>query len=169
MDKVEIAAIMGTFQSALTDFRYLRSVWKKNAEEERLLGVSLTGIMDNALMANKLDEEYLKEILDTLKQKVIRTNEEYANLLGIAPSVATTTIKPSGTVSQLVDSSSGIHPRFSSYYNRRVRNDKKDPLSSFLIGQGVPYEEDKMNKDMLVFSFPMSAPNAVTTDRKSVV
>lgn len=126
--------------------------------------------MDNLIFSNSYDTEWLEEILATLKQKVIRTNEEWADKLNINRSVATTTIKPSGTVSQLVDSSSGIHPRFSKYYIRRVRNDKKDPLSDFLISQGVPYEEDRMNKDMVVFSFPMAAPEgSITTDKMSAI
>jgi len=161
--KVEIATIIGTFQSALTDFKYLRSVWKNNCEEERLLGVSLTGIMDNNLTAaahsqGKLD---LAKILQVLKDETISTNAVWASNLGISPSVAITCVKPSGTVSQLVDAASGIHPRFSEYYVRTVRQDKKDPLSQFLIESGIPHEDDitKPN-DTYVFSFPQKAPKS---------
>jgi ribonucleoside-diphosphate reductase alpha chain len=157
-EKVEIASIIGTFQSMFTDFRYLRSVWKKNADEERLLGVSLTGIMDNALMSGRLGMEPLALVLDDLRQCAIETNKEWAARLDIPQSTAITTCKPSGTVSQLVDASSGIHPRFDHYYIRTVRNDKKDPLSDFLISQGVPHETDVTKDSNWVFSFPMKAP-----------
>jgi ribonucleoside-triphosphate reductase len=157
MEKVEIATILGTFQSTLTDFRYLRSVWRKNVEEERLLGVSLTGIMDHAVLNHPNDDA--REWLDKLREHAIEVNKKWADVLGINPSAAITTVKPSGTVSQLVDASSGIHPRISRFYIRRVRNDKKDPLSDFLIEQGIPHETDVMKNSNWVFSFPMKAPD----------
>jgi len=168
LEKVEIATILGTFQSTLTDFRYLRSSWKKNTEEERLLGVSLTGIMDNKIMSGRGDIEVLKKWLIELKKKAIDVNDYWSDVLGIESSVALTTIKPSGTVSQLVDASSGIHPRYSKYYIRTVRNDMKDPLSQFLVEQGVPNEPDVTKPaSTLVFSFPVKSPeNAV--DAKSI-
>lgn len=156
LKKVEIATILGTFQSTLTDFRYLRSIWKKNVEEERLLGVSLTGIMDHPVLGIVSDQT--KEWLTKMREHSISVNKKWAEKLGINPSAAITTVKPSGTVSQLVDSSSGIHPRMSRYYIRTVRNDKKDPLSDFLIEQGVPYETDVMKDSNWVFSFPMKSP-----------
>lgn len=157
--KVRLATLLGTLQSTLTNFRYLRSAWKRNAEEERLLGVSLTGIMDNSLMANKDHEGRLPKALEELRQYAVEVNKEFAEQLGIQPSVAITTVKPSGTVSQLVDSSSGIHPRYSSYYIRTVRADAKDPLAAFLVNQGVPMEWDVTKPDRVqVFSFPMKSP-----------
>jgi ribonucleoside-triphosphate reductase len=156
MDKVEIATILGTFQSTLTNFRYLRSIWRKNVEQERLLGVSLTGIMDHAILGTVNEE--VSEWFDKLREHAIATNKKWAKILDIPPSAAITTVKPSGTVSQLVDSSSGIHPRMSRYYIRTVRNDKKDPLSDFLIAQGVPHETDVMKESNWVFSFPMKSP-----------
>lgn len=166
--KVEIATIVGTFQSTLTNFRYLRAGWKRNAEEERLLGVSLTGIMDHEVMSGKgifsssepFGEKFLQDSLEELKQHAIDTNKEWAERLGITPSVAITTVKPSGTVSQLVDSSSGIHPRYSPYYIRTVRADSKDPLAQFLIQQGVPHEPDVTKPESVyVFSFPRKSPS----------
>ena len=156
-DKVRLASIIGTFQSTLTSFRYLRPVWKHNAEEERLLGVSLTGIMDNPslLYASKSLERDLEE----LKEHAINTNKTTADGLGIAQSVSITTVKPSGTVSQLVDSASGIHPRYSSHYMRTVRADKKDPLATFLREEGVPVEDDVTKPNVTdVFSFPVRSP-----------
>lgn len=152
--KCKIAALIGTLQSTLTDFRYLRAGWKKNAEEERLLGVSLTGIMDNPLTANPTPK-----LLQTLKQTVIETNKHWAKVLGINQSVATTCVKPSGTVSQLVDSSSGIHPRYDTYFMRGVQQDKKDPLCNLLIAAGVPHEDYAMSpNDIYIFYFPMKSP-----------
>jgi ribonucleoside-triphosphate reductase (thioredoxin) len=160
--KVEIATIIGTFQSTLTDYKYIRKKWKENAEEERLLGVSLTGIMDHPVLSNGKDLT-LPEYLKGLKQHAITTNLHWARLLGINQSTSITTVKPSGTVSQLVDSASGIHPRHNPYYIRTVRADVKDPLADFLKIQGVPWEEDVFNKNNVVFSFPMSAPaDAIT-------
>ena len=158
MHKVRIATILGTLQSTLTNFRYVRNLWRKNTEEERLLGVSLTGIMDHPLLSGRGDRDYLAAVLQTLKQQAVDTNKEYAELLGIPQSTAITCIKPSGTVSQLVDSASGIHPRYSSYYIRRVRADATDPLCDILKDAGVPWENDVMSKNALVFSFPKKAP-----------
>jgi ribonucleoside-triphosphate reductase (thioredoxin) len=160
--KVRAATILGTIQSTLTDFRYLRDIWKKNTEEERLLGVSLTGIMDHPVLSGLNYRDYendeIKDWLNDLRDEAISTNAEWAARLGISASVAITCVKPSGTVSQLVDSSSGIHPRFSDFYIRTVRGDIKDPLSQFMIENGVPNEVDVMNPTNVVFSFPKTAP-----------
>lgn len=156
--KVRIATILGTFQSTLTDFKYLRPVWKRNTQEERLLGVSLTGVLDHPRLA------YDSDWLNHLKEVAVATNKEYAELLGIQPSVAITCVKPSGTVSQLVDSSSGLHPRHSSYYIRTVRGDIKDPITQFMIDQGIPNEPDVTKpNDTVVFSFPQKAPEGALT------
>jgi ribonucleoside-triphosphate reductase len=151
--KVRLATILGTIQSTFTDFRYLRRIWQKNTEEERLLGVSLTGIADNHNLWTAGGG-----ILDELREVAVETNKEWADRLGIGRSTAITCVKPSGTVSQLVNSASGIHPRWSQYYIRTVRNDAKDPLSDFLIEAGVPYEADQRNPNAIVFSFPQQAP-----------
>lgn len=154
--KVELATIIGTIQSTLTDFRYLRSVWKRNAEEERLLGVSLTGIMDNPLLWDMFQAPAL---LEELKQHAIDTNKKWAERLGIPVSAAITCVKPSGTVSQLVGTSSGIHPSYSPYYIRTVRADKRDPLAIFMQQKGFPCEPDVTKPEAtLVFSFPTKAP-----------
>ena len=161
--KAELAAMLGTVQSTLTNFRYLRSIWKKNCEEERLLGVSVTGIMDNLwLRQTKGEGELLRKMM---KQAAIDTNAYWADKLGIARSAAITTVKPSGTVSQLVDSASGIHARFAPYYLRRVRSANTDPLARMLIDQGVPYEVSVTNKDDYVFAFPMKAPKGAVCVR----
>lgn len=166
--KVEIATIIGTFQSSLTNFRYLRKVWRDNAEEERLLGVSLTGIMDSGRLSTA--NEDTAELLVELKNVAIETNKKWAAVLGIEPSVSITTVKPSGTVSQLVDSASGIHPRYSQFYVRTVRSDKKDPLSVFLKEQGIMCEDDLYNPNNYVFSFPMKAPDgSVMRDDMSAI
>ena len=158
-EKVKRATILGTFQSSLTDFKYLRSVWRKNCEEERLLGVSLTGIMDHVVMSGKGEPGQLADWCNQLRQLTIDVNKEWAEKLGIPQSVAITTIKPSGTVSQLVDSASGIHPRYSEFYVRTVRQDKKDPLGQFLKDAGVPCEDDVTKPESTwVFSFPQKAP-----------
>jgi len=177
--KVRIAAILGTLQSTLTDFDYVRAVWKRNTEEERLLGVSLTGIMDHAILSGKEtkgtafdhpNQPNLAKTLEKLKQTAVDTNKKWAKKLGIEQSTAITCVKPSGTVSQLVDSASGIHARFSDYYIRRVRNDLKDPVTAFLIEAGVPWEQDVMNPETVVFSFPMKAPDgAVTVDEQTAL
>ena len=155
--KVRIATILGTFQATLTHFPYLRKIWQKNTEEERLLGVSLTGILDNHWMGEVCDST--AKNLEQLRKIAVDTNTEFAGILGIPGSAAITCVKPSGTVSQLVDSASGIHARHSRYYIRRVRGDKKDPLSQFLAIAGVPVEDCVMRPDStVVFSFPMKAP-----------
>ncbi len=156
--KVELATILGTWQSTLTNFRYLTNKWKTNCEEERLLGVSLTGIMDCPL-TNGSSGENLPDLLTKLREKAIETNEEHAGELGINTSASITCVKPSGTVSQLVDSASGIHTRHSPYYIRTVRTDVKDPLCTLLIDSGVPSEPDITNpSNVMVFSFPMRSP-----------
>lgn len=161
--KVRLASILGTFQSTLTEFPYLRKVWQKNTEEERLLGVSITGILDCPLL-NNVNDEGLSSRLESLRDLAIATNKEFADELGIPQSAAITCVKPSGTVSQLVDSASGIHARHSDYYIRRVRNDNKDPITEFLKSQGVPSEPDVMKPhDTTVFSFPMKAPDGCVT------
>jgi ribonucleoside-diphosphate reductase alpha chain len=159
--KVRIAAILGTIQSTFTKFPYLRKVWQRNTEEERLLGVSLTGIYDNPILTTQ--GEQLNELLGELREAARAANKEFANLLGIPVSAAITCVKPSGTVSQLVDSASGIHPRHSKFYIRRVRGDKKDPLTQFLISQGIPNEPCVYKPDQtVVFSFPQKAPAGIT-------
>lgn len=160
-EKVKLATILGTFQSTLTNFKYLSKPWNVNTQEERLLGVSLTGIMDNNLTNGKGKD--IEKNLAELKQIAVETNEKWAKKLGIPQSAAITCVKPSGTVSQLVDSASGIHARHNPYYIRTVRADKKDPLALFMKEAGFPCEDDVMKPDhTLVFSFPMKAPeNAV--------
>ena len=161
--KVRLASILGTIQATFTKFPYLRKVWQRNTEDERLLGVSLTGIYDNKLTCTR--GEQLDEILSELREEARRTNEEFANLLGIPKSAAITCVKPSGTVSQLVDSASGIHPRHSKFYIRRVRGDSKDPLTQFLIQQGIPNEPCVYKPDQTtVFSFPQRAPDGLTRE-----
>jgi ribonucleoside-diphosphate reductase alpha chain len=161
IEKVKLAAILGTIQSTFTKFPYLRKVWQKNTEEERLLGVSLTGIYDNPLLTTQGSK--LNGLLNTLRETARATNREWAEALGIPPSAAITCVKPSGTVSQLTDSASGIHPRHSPYYVRRVRGDKKDPLTQFLIASGVPAEDCVYKPNQTtVFSFPQRAPSGLT-------
>lgn len=168
-EKVRIATILGTYQSTLTNFKYLRKSWKKNCEEERLLGVSFTGIFGNKLTNGQTDG--LEDLLDELRLYAIEVNAEYAEKLGINPSAAITCVKPSGTVSQLVGVSSGIHPWYSEYYLRTVRCDNKDPLTRLMIEEGVPSEPDitKPN-DITVFYFPMKAPDGavVTKDLTAI-
>ena len=168
--KIKLATILGTIQSTLTDFPYLRKVWKKNTEEERLLGVSLTGIMDCPLTNGTsskntlLSHVHLEELLQELRQVAIDTNKEWAEKLNIPQSTANTCVKPSGTVSQLVDSASGIHARHSEYYIRTVRGDNKDPLTQFMIAQGIPSEPDVTKpNDTTVFSFPIKSPKGCIT------
>ena len=158
-NKVRLASILGTIQSTFTDMPYLRPIWRKNTEEERLLGVSLTGIMDNEITSNPS-----KKLLNKLRDTAIQTNRDYAEQFGISASAAITCVKPSGTVSQLVDSASGIHARHSEYYIRTVRGDNKDPLTQFLTDAGIPAEPCVMKPDSTtVFSFPTKSPdNAVT-------
>ena len=157
--KVRVAAILGTLQATLTDFRYLRKVWKNNTEEEALLGVSLTGIMDHPTLSGRRDKGVLKTWLTELKEEAIKANAEWAKRLGINVSTAITAVKPSGTVSQLVDSASGIHPRYADQYIRRVRADSRDPLCQVLEAAGVPVEDDVMSPTTKVFSFPIKSPD----------
>ena len=161
LNKVRLATILGTFQSTLTNFKYVSKDWKKNCVEERLLGVSLTGIMDNKWTAGKLPG--LDVLLKNLKQMSVDTNKEWSKKLKINQSAAITCVKPSGTVSQLVDSASGIHARHNPYYIRTVRGDKKDPLTKMMVEQGFPAEDDVMKpNDTTVFSFPIKcSPDAV--------
>ena len=161
--KVRVATILGTLQATLTDFRYLRKVWQKNTEEEALLGVSLTGIMDHSVMSGRGDKDELREWLETLKGECVSTNAVWADRLGINRSAAITAVKPSGTVSQLVDSASGIHPRYSEQYIRRVRADARDPLCTVLEASGVPVEDDVMSPTTKVFSFPIKSPDGAVT------
>ena len=167
--KVRLATILGTIQSTYTKFPYLRKVWQKNTEEERLLGVSLTGIMDNPLTTTS--NHGLEKTLEHLKNVAISTNAEWAERLGIPVAAAITCVKPSGTVSQLVDSASGIHARHSPYYIRTVRGDNKDPLTQFMIDQGIPNEPDVMKPDSTtVFSFPVKSPaGSVTRNDMSAI
>ena len=166
-EKVKLATILGTWQSTLVNFRYLNRKWEENCREERLLGVSMTGIMDCVLTNGKLPDHGLGgrpvrttgQILQTLKQVAIETNKEWSKKLGIPQSVAITCVKPSGTVSQLVDSASGIHARHNPYYIRTVRADKKDPLAKMMHDQGFPCEDDVTKPDHTwVFSFPVKGP-----------
>ena len=168
-NKVRIATILGTIQSTYTNFPYLRKVWQKNTEAERLLGVSLTGIMDNPLMT--LKNEGLAQTLEYLKNVAVTTNAEWAKRLGVPVSAAISCVKPSGTVSQLVDSASGIHARHSPYYIRTVRGDNKDPLTQFMIDQGIPNAPDVMKPDQTtVFSFPQKSPEgAICTSNMSAI
>lgn len=161
-EKVEVATIIGTFQSTLTNFKYVRQVWRKNAEEERLLGVSMTGIMDHKLLSGRGDTAFLSEFLSGLKQHAINVNAFWAGNLGINASSAITTVKPSGTVSQLVDSASGIHPRWNTHYIRTVRADKKDPLAKFMRLKGFPVENEQRRPDVTdVFSFPIQTKGII--------
>jgi len=156
--KIRLATTLGTWQSTLTKFRYLNSEWRTNCEEERLLGVSLTGIMDNSLLNNLSSE--LPTLLNVLKKETIKTNNEWSKKLNINPSSSITCVKPSGTVSQLVDSASGIHARHSSYYIRTVRSDVSDPIAKYMIEEGVPVEPDITNpSNVSVFSFPIKSPS----------
>ena len=155
--KIQIATLLGTIQSTFTNFGYLRKRWQDNTEEERLLGVSLTGIMDSTLLNGK--EGGLEKRLETLRGVAVEANKYWADKFGINQSTAITCVKPSGTVSQLVDSASGIHARHNPYYIRTVRGDNKDPLTEFLINSGIPSEPDVMKPEhTTVFSFPMKAP-----------
>lgn len=167
MRKIRLATIMGTIQATLTDFRFLRKVWKNNCDEERLLGVSLTGIMDHRIFSNQAtkeeflewsegDYDNLDEILDDLHSYAHGVNKEWAEQMGINPTGHVCVVKPSGTVSLLTGTSSGIHPRYGQYYVRRVRNDKKDPLSKLMIAEGIPYVEDD---DKYVFTFYVKSPD----------
>ena len=179
--KVRLATILGTLQSTLSSFRYLRKVWQDNQEEERLLGVSLTGIMDHEVMSGSI-MEYVEDVdidgrsittypnrlmviswLKELKQVAKETNEEWALLLGVNKSKQLTLVKPSGSVSQLCGTASGIHPRFSPYYIRRVRQDVKDPLTDFMAQLGIPYV---VAGEKAIFSFPVASPEGAITTRE---
>lgn len=161
--KVRVAAILGTIQSTFTDFKYLRKIWADNCNEERLLGVSLTGVCDNVEL---LTAENLRSLRDT----VVTVNQQWAERLGIPASTATTCVKPSGTVSQLVGSASGLHPNYSLYYSRTVRADNKDPLTTFLKDIGIPNEPDSMSPDNTsIFSFPIKSGGSVTRDDMSAI
>lgn len=153
-NKVKAATILGTWQSTLTHFKYLRKTWQDNTEEERLLGVSLNGIMDNDLLYGDVRQSILIE----LKDHAVMVNKTCADFIGIPQATAVTCVKPEGTTSQLADCSSGIHPRYSAYYIRRVRQDNKDPLTAFMAAQGVPNEPDVKNPNVTIFSFPQKSP-----------
>jgi len=180
--KVGLATILGTIQSTLTSFQFLSEEWKKNTEEERLLGVSLTGIMDHPVMngtekyfpAYSFGDDFaldLEDSLESLRDHARSVNEDWATRLGIPVSASITCVKPSGTVSQLVDSASGIHARHNPYYIRRIRMDKKDPIYGFLKDAGVSVEDERNNPDSTaVFSFPMKAPEgAVCRNDKTAI
>ena len=161
-NKVRLATILGTWQASLVDFRYLSSEWRKNCEEEALLGVSLTGILDNTLMRG--NNNGLQNLLNGLREYAVSVNEKWANRLKISPAAAITCVKPSGTVSQLTDAASGIHARHNPYYIRTVRADRKDPLCQFMIDKGFPAEPCVMKPDsVMVFSFPMKSPDKCIT------
>jgi ribonucleoside-triphosphate reductase len=163
--KVRLATILGTWQSSMTHFPYLSSAWKKNCEEERLLGVSLTGIYDNRMMRGEDEAHDLAQVLTALRQEAVETNRTIASAIGIDPSAAITCVKPSGTVSSLTDTASGIHPRHAEYYIRTVRADRKDPLCQLMIDKGFPCEPCVMKPDStMVFSFPMKAVGSVVRD-----
>jgi ribonucleoside-triphosphate reductase len=167
--KIRIASILGTFQASLTHFPYLSSAWKKNCEEEALLGVSLTGILDNPLMGSK-DHKLLSGVLEDLKKIAFDTNKEWAEKIHINPAAAITCIKPSGTVSQLTDAASGIHARHNEYYIRTVRADRKDPLCQMMIEMGFPAEPCVMKPDhTMVFAFPMKAVGSITRNDMSAI
>lgn len=167
--KIKLATILGTMQSTLTDFKYINKKWASNCEEERLLGVSLTGILDNEFTA--IPSQELNQFLSEMRSYTVSVNQEFADRLGINPSVAISTIKPSGTVSALVNSASGIHPRHSEYYIRTVRADNKDPLCQMMKDMGFPYEPCVMKPDNVsVFSFPIKSPdNCLTKDKLSAL
>lgn len=163
-EKVRIATILGTFQASLTKFNFLSETWTKNTEEEALLGVSMTGIMDNLITSGQYHTGYLEQMLEHLRSIAVEVNKQVAELLGIKPSAAITCVKPSGTVSQLCDTASGIHARHNNHYIRTVRIDKKDPVYALLKHQGVPVEDDVMRPDSTaVVSFPQVAPQGCVT------
>ena len=170
LEKIELATILGTFQSTMTHFPYLRKIWQTNTEEERLLGVSMTGILDNKLLNNP-DDEALPALLERLKERAVSVNDKLSNAIGINASVAITAIKPEGTVSQLTGTASGLHPQHSEYFIRRVRSDNKDPLTDFLKKAGFPSEPCVMKPDSTtVFAFPMAtAPGALLREDLSAL
>lgn len=158
VNKVKAATVLGTWQSCLTDFKYLSSKWKKNCDYERLLGVSLNGIMDCPEINGMSSLDNASKTLKELKEVAVETNKTWADHFGINQSAAVTCVKPEGTTSQLVGAASGIHPRYAPHYIRRVRQDAKDPLTQFMIDQGFPHEVDFYNGNAMVFSFPIDAP-----------
>lgn len=163
-EKVRIATILGTMQATLTNFRYLRQHWQDNTRDEALLGVSLTGVMDNVLMSGQKGKTELAGTLEELRKSAVSVNKQWAKMLGINPAAAITTNKPSGTVSQLVDCASGLHPRFSEYYIRTVRGDVRDPVTKLMQAAGFPHEPDVTKPDhTVVFSFPIKAPDGCET------
>jgi ribonucleoside-diphosphate reductase alpha chain len=170
-EKVRLATILGTWQSTLTDFKYIRKIWKDNTEEERLLGVSLTGQFGNKFFSGQDGLEQLGQALNDLRLYSVEVNKDFAGKIGIPASAAITCVKPSGTVSQLVGVSSGMHAWHSEYYIRTVRGDKKDPLTKFLKDSGIPAEDDFMKpQDTTVFSFPVKAPaHAITRDKLTAI
>lgn len=164
LEKAEIATILGTIQSSFTNFRYLRKIWRDNCEEERLLGVSLTGQFGNKLTSGRLGLDRLAATLDVLRERTIEVNGRMADAMGINRSTAITTVKPSGTVSQLTGTSSGMHPWHNDFYIRSVRQDNKDPLTRFMDHAGIPNEPDVMKpNDTTVFYFPQKAPAGAVT------
>jgi len=169
--KIELASILGTWQSTLTDFKYIRKIWKDNTEEERLLGVSLTGQFGHKFFSGQEGLGKLADVLDLLRLRAVSTNIAEAEKIGIPASAAVTCVKPSGTVSQLVGVSSGMHAWHSDYYIRTVRGDKKDPITQFLKDTGIPAEDDVMKpNDTTVFSFPVKAPkHAITRDKLTAI
>ena len=169
--KVRLASILGTWQSTLTDFKYIRKIWKDNTEEERLLGVSLTGQFGNKFFSGQDGTKKLADTLDRLREYAVEINIEEAEKIGIPASAAVTCVKPSGTVSQLVGVSSGMHAWHSDYYIRTVRGSKGDPISKFLKDAGIPTEDDAMKpNETYVFSFPVKAPsNAITRDKLTAI
>ena len=170
-NKIRLASILGTWQSTLTDFKYIRKIWKDNTEEERLLGVSLTGQFGHKFFSGQEGLDNLAITLDRLREYAVQINIKEAEKIGIPASAAVTCVKPSGTVSQLVGVSSGMHPWHSEYYIRTVRGDKKDPITQFLVDSGIPAEDDVMKPDSTtVFSFPVQAPkHAITRDKLTAI
>jgi hypothetical protein len=165
--KVAFATLLGTLQSTLTDFHFIKDDWKKNSEEERLLGVSLTGLKDHPILQKESSES--RRILASLRSTATKWSKVYAHELGINEPASVTSVKPSGTVSQLVNSSSGLHPRWSKYYKRRVENSKDHPLSKWLIEQGVEYEESMYRDSSYVFTFYIEAPDAIFSGDESAL
>ncbi len=163
LKKIRLAAILGTYQSTLTNFPYLRKIWQQNTEEERLLGVSMTGSLDNHLLNDPFDPE-LDLLLDALKQEAVQVNKLLALQIGIPQATAVTAIKPEGTTSEKADSASGLHPRYAPFYIRRIRGDIKDPLTKFMMESGVPWEPDVTKPEStVVFSFAKKAPEGALT------
>jgi ribonucleoside-diphosphate reductase alpha chain len=162
-DKVELATILGTVQSSFTRFKYLRKIWQKNSEEESLLGVSLTGQLSHPVLNGSRGVEELSKWLDEMREHAVKVNAKWAKEIGVNQAAAITCVKPSGTVSQLVNASSGMHPWHSQYYTRTIRGDMKDPITSFLVDMGIKHEPDVMKpNDTMVFSFPIAAPEGAT-------